>query len=279
MTSQRLLSAVYVLEAERPFSSAGQYMGRAAQKIALGLVGQLNATLASTLHNYDGISPFTVSDLFQSSADYHWLRLTGLRDDVIEALCHIDQSMAYDGWQVRQALMEQHDWTGDTTVASLINTYWRSQRHLKIQFETTTSVKHKGLYRPVPDATLIFKSLFTRWQALVDPVSSPLPYSPEIDVLDIFLMYGLSIRDYQIAVRHIPMKNAPIQGFRGTVDFRVEPPTRALKRLAKRGDDQASEALAHYEALSRLMTLLAAFGFYSGIGIKTAQGMGMMRCL
>ena len=67
-----------------------------------------------------------------------------------------------------------------------------------------------------------------------------------------------------------------VQAFRGNATYFLEAPTKSLHRLAET-DPHAAEALERYDDLGCLLNLLTDFGFYSGVGIKTAQGMGMMR--
>lgn len=276
MSSERLISAVFVLKYAKRFSSDKRYFGRAAHKIALGLISQVSMELANEFHNFDGIMPITISDLFQSDKDFHWIRITGLRPDIVHALEEVTRipNINFDGWRVHYALTHMHDWSGEIKVADLIKREWQAHKHIKIQFETASSVKSKGLYRPMPHTDLIFKSLYERWQALIE---TPLPYFPEREVFETFLNYSVSIRDYQIQACQIQMKQTPLQAFKGKVQYTIEKPTRALKRAAKRDEAQAQTVLDHYDDLTCFVNLLSAFGFYSAVGIKTAQGMGMMR--
>lgn len=278
MSSEHLISTVFVLKYAKRFSSNDHYFGRAAHKIALGMINQVSMELANDLHNLDGILPITISDLFQNDKDFHWMRITGLREDVVNALNELARldGVTYDGWRLHYAITRMHDWSGEIGVADFLEQHWQAKKAIHLHFETATSIKSKGLYRPMPYPELIFKSLFERWQALI---ATPLPYIPQREVLDTFLEHGMSIRDYQIQFQSIQMKQAPLQAFTGDVHYHVENPSRALKRAAKRADPFAIEAITHYDDLTSLLNLLANFGFYSGVGVKTAQGMGMMRRL
>lgn len=279
MTSQRLVSAVFVLQYAKRFRTRDPYLGRAAHKITLGFIEQVSIDLATELHNLNDRMPLTVSNLFQSDDDFHWMRVTGLREDVVTALAELTRldNLNYDGWRVYHALTHLHDWSGETTVPDLLEHGWHDKPAIKLHFNTPTTIKSKGIYRPLPLPEWIFKSLYERWQSLIIPEGIAIPYTPARDVLETFLNYAISIRDYRIRAHHIPMKHSAIQAFSGTVRYHIEKPSRALKRAAQRDDPHAAETLTHYTELTCWLNLLTDFGFYSGIGSKTAQGLGMMR--
>lgn len=269
-----LLSAVFVLSYERAFRS-DKYMGRAAHKLALDLIAQVNPALSRELHNHDGLLPLTISDLFQSDTHHHWLRMTALRADVAAVLeklvaAHPGQ-LRSDGWVVEQALISHHDWCGSAAAADLIRDCWQPVRVLTVQFATATTFKSVGLYRPLPEPALVFRSLYERWQQLM---GLALPFAPESTALEVFTRDLVSIDDYTLEFVSVPMKQGIIPAFRGRVSFRVE---RQNAALAKRDPDLYSRLLTQHTQYASLLNLLAHFGFYSGVGIKTAQGMGMMR--
>jgi len=269
-----LVAAVFVLSYERAFRS-DRYLGRAAHKLALELIARVNPALSEELHHHDGLMPLTVSDLFQSDTHHHWLRLTALREDVAAVLQKLVEADArhirVDGWQVEQAVMSQHDWCGSAAPADLIDEHWQAERSLTLKFETATSFKSVGLYRPVPEPALVFKSLYERWQRLIGVA---LPFAPQPAALEAFARDLLSIEDYALEFVAVPMKQGVIPAFRGRVKYHIE---RQNGALAKRDPDVYPRLLAQHAEYASLLHLLAHFGFYAGVGIKTAQGMGMMR--
>lgn len=279
MSAEPLLSAVLVLRYHDPFRSGEKYMGRAAQKIALGLLSHINADLVTELHDQNDVLPLTISDLFQSDAHHHWLRVTALRHDVVDLLDgllqHPADELSYDGWTLLQALDTQHDWTGRATTAALMQHHWRAQRRIKLEFASATSVKSQGLHRPFPDPVFVMRSLYTRWQRLSD---LELPFAPSADELDAFLMYGVEVTDFRLRSVRVPIKQNYILSFRGTANYHVVPPSKILKRHAQQ-DDVARKVLQYYDDFCALFNLLTAFAFYAGVGVKTAQGMGMTRRL
>ncbi|MEL6407016.1 MAG: CRISPR system precrRNA processing endoribonuclease RAMP protein Cas6 [Chloroflexota bacterium] len=280
MSSQRLVSAVFVLKYAKRFRSDGTYLGRAAHKITLGLLQQVSIELATELHNLNDRMPLTVSDLFQSNDEFHWMRVTGLREDVVNALHELTQldNLNFDGWRVHYALIHMHDWSGETTIANLIEDSWHDSRNIKIEFQTPAVFKSKGLYRPLPLPDLTFKSLFSSWESLVEAdENTVLPYTPTRQVLETFLNYAVSVRYYNVRAQHVQMKHNPIQAFSGNVHYNVEKPTRALQRAAQRNEPHTADVMTHYADLTCWLNLLTDFGFYSGVGAKTAQGLGMMR--
>lgn len=274
-TSPRLLAAVFVMRHDPPFRRTAPHLGRAAHAIALNFIQHVDPALSQQLHNHNGMMPITVSDLFQSDAEHHWLRVTGLRDDVVttlETLAGLDKPCV-DDWTLVMGLTDLHDWAGQTTLATLIDEAWREPKTLRLTFETPTAIKSKGLHRAFPAPSYIFKSLFSRWQTLTD---ATLPYVPSPAILETFLRYAVSVDAYQLHAERIEIKRTLIPTFKGQVSYRVIPPTPQLRKKSH-SSTNAAEVLAHYDDLACWLNLLAAFGYYSGIGVKTAQGMGMMR--
>ena len=179
-----LTAAVLVLQYKDPFRSGEKYMGRAAQKIALGLMARHNPTLVDDLHDQNSVMPLTISDLFQSDAHHHWLRMTATRPDAVTLVNETanDLNGRYDGWRIVHGLTSLHDWAGQTTADQLRRDHWTPQRRLKLQFETLTAIKRKGLYRPFPEPDLVFKSLYERHQQLI---TIDLPYLPDRELFDL----------------------------------------------------------------------------------------------
>lgn len=267
-----LLSAVFVLRYGRAFRS-DKHMGRAAHKLALSLIGQANAALADALHNHDGLLPITISDLFQSDSHHHWLRITALRSDVTGAVLALvgRDDLHVDGWTVVQGMAVQHDWSGSTHPDDLLRDRWQPVRTLKLEFASPTSFRSVGLYRPLPEPGLVFKSLYERWRGLMD---TALPFSPDPADLETFASHLVSLDYHRVSGVRVSMKHGHIPAFRGTAHYLFE---RENTALAKRDPELYARLHTQRGEYASLLNLLAHFGFYSGVGIKTAQGMGMLR--
>lgn len=119
-------------------------------------------------------------------------------------------------------------------------------RPLQLQLITPCSFRSEGSYVDFPSVRLIIRSLATRWSHCFDQ----LPLNDE-DALRL-LCEGIRIGNYHLKSASYRMKDTHIPGFRGELCLipRLSPP------------------------MQQLYKLLMAFAPYSGLGIKTALGMG-----
>jgi len=306
MSTYDLCSAVFVFRTPRGLPS-DQFLGRAAYKLFLEMLHQLSrlttdsqySILADELHNMNTVLPFTVSDLFHSSGDYYWFRVTGLDArlcDVLQLMVDLftgqtinvppRENVNEQPWLVRveTALLSYHDWAGQTTADELIHTHWNKQPAtvLTLDFMTPTFLKSVGVYRPFPEPALVFKLLYERLLKL----KRGLPFHPETAHLEGFAEYLVSVTDYQVHGAQLEVLKKRALAFYGVVTYSIlrqnsDFQKRADTRL-KRDRDTAFMALcedvtAHQDQYSRLVNVLAAFAFYSGVGSQTGQGMGMVR--
>ena len=115
-----------------------------------------------------------------------------------------------------------------------------------VKFIAATAFKTRGMYYILPDVRLIFQNLMQKYTAS----------SEQVDMMDEDTLEDIA--DHTIISRHnirsvlFPIEGVKIPGFIGEVGIKVN----------------AGETLRRY------IRLLLEFGEYSGIGIKTAMGMG-----
>lgn len=116
----------------------------------------------------------------------------------------------------------------------------------RIDFLTTASFRQGGAYVILPETSLIFQSLQNRWNA----------FSPKmrIDAADLGRQLAENCRvvSYRLESRPFSVEGQKIDGFMGSL------------RLRFTGNDMTR----------RLMGLLLSLAPFSGVGIKTALGMG-----
>jgi len=114
---------------------------------------------------------------------------------------------------------------------------------------TPTSFKQNGRYVSFPQERLILQSLLNRWNN----------FCPEYPILDEdairMLEQGLRFGDYSLRSQRYPLKDTTIPGFMGELSV--------VSRLPA--------------PMQELWNMLLQFAPYSGIGIKTALGMGGVR--
>lgn len=113
-------------------------------------------------------------------------------------------------------------------------------------FVTAASFKHNGQYEIFPDIRRVFYSALSRWNQF-----SPVLPMTQAGVEDM-LAEAAYISRYSLESRSFSLERKQIQGFYGKVALRF-------------GDN---------EMAARLMAVLLWFASFSGIGIKTALGMG-----
>lgn len=122
-------------------------------------------------------------------------------------------------------------------------------RYLNLEFLTPTSFKSDGRYLIMPDVRYIYQSLMNKYSAV----------SSEMDMYDEETLEQLTensrIVGYKLRSTFFPLEGVRIPSFKGELSIRID----------------GTETMAKYARL------LARFGEYSGVGIKTAMGMGGLR--
>ncbi len=122
-------------------------------------------------------------------------------------------------------------------------------KYLNLEFITPTAFKSNGRYVIMPDVRYIYQSLMNKYSAASD----------EMDMYDEDTLEQLidssEISQYRLKSTIFPLEGIKIPSFKGELTIRLK------------GTD----------TMARYARLLMRFGEYSGVGIKTAMGMGAMR--
>lgn len=133
----------------------------------------------------------------------------------------------------------------------LLDEFYADQysRYLNLEFLTPTAFKSSGRYIIMPEVRLIYQSLMNKYSAA----------SEDMDMYDEDTLEQLTgcseIIRYRLKSTVFPLEGVKIPSFKGELCIRITG-TAAMARFAR---------------------LLARFGEYSGVGIKTAIGMGAIR--
>jgi len=271
-----LLSWVLTLQPAETVSTPVN-LGRAAHAWFLALVRQADPALAEELHAGHGQRPFTLSNLWpldwrrkgeltlSPQQNYH-LRLTSfsarlstlLRQQVMP---HLPPALTLGQAEMHIVASTTdpaaHAWAGQDTFEGLVQRHTlaaHSPNRVGLRLVSPTLFRSENKNVPLPLPGLVFGSLLDRWNAF-----APVQLQPEVRR---FAQECLAISRYRLETVAVTF-----------------------------GDDGARGRLAgclgsiHYAVLVRdrywngLIQLLAAFGFYAGLGLRTSMGLGQARAL
>ncbi len=119
-------------------------------------------------------------------------------------------------------------------------------RKVRLRFITPCSFKSQGVYQIFPSIRLMFQSLVNRYDAMSEKNSV---FYPEL--LEDLEQHTM-ITEYRLQSRLFGVEGISIPSYQGYITLRMSGP----------------------QQMVNLMHMLLRFGTYSGIGIKTAMGMG-----
>lgn len=125
----------------------------------------------------------------------------------------------------------------------------KCSRYLELSFKTPTSFKRDGKYVIYPDLSLIYGSLMRKFSAASEEFNMY-----DEDTLEELVTQSEIVR-YRLQTIPFPLEKTNITGFIGNICIHIKGP----------------------ETMARYVRMLAKFGEFSGIGIKTGMGMGAMK--
>lgn len=262
-------------------------LGRPAQAWFLNQIMRKRPRLAESLHDENGVKPFTVSTLLDRHGHPHkagdwlkegqecWLRVTTIDEELSEVfldnvLKKLPKTLALykmdfriDGYTLNP---REHSWAGQTSFAEIAqdSKNIKASRDARMEFVSPTAFRTNGNDIAIPAPQQIFRSLWQKWNALC-------PESMQVDdrwpefVADCILVNELT------AVNTVHWEFAEgtrgaATGFTGTVGFTLLPITKIPKKW-----------LPYWDGADVVMQSLARFAFYSGVGHHSTIGMGQAR--
>ena len=163
--------------------------------------------------------------------------------------------------------------TGFTSLADLVaqarETRLARDATLTLDFHSLTAFSrgnHKTGYGShavmLPLPQLVFQNLARRW---TDIAPSELAGAVKLDRLEDYLQQdGVIIVDYDLKAHHVHFTTHQQRGFRGSCTYQL------------RGSDEPTDETAPLTRRQQIY-LLAQLAFYSGVGYKTAMGLGQAR--
>jgi CRISPR-associated endoribonuclease Cas6 len=278
-----LLSLILILRPE-PLpagSERGGWQGRAAHALLLRAIAATDAVLAERLHQGSEARPFTASSLLadRRTGDYA-LRFTSLtaelsavlltacrRGNALQAGATVQLDPGKAGVDPGKAgvnplnlrLAAVHTQPAEHPAAAMaryadLAAAGLSQappRKLALRFLSPTGFRSGGRQQPLPLPELVFGSLLERWNAFA-PLAFPADarrYAAEC----------VSISRFDLSSRAIPGKDGGLRiGCVGQVEY---------------------TALTYDRYWQGVLSTLAAFAHFAGVGVNTAAGLGQCRAL
>lgn len=229
---------------------------------------QLNYQMASLFHGalMEMLPEAYVAELHESMLhpytqhlemrdhQWHWV-VTTLNDQAKDLI--IDQTLA----QKNQVDIEKHELVvgiaekkmSELTDKELSSQFYQEDapRTISLQFLTPTAFKIDGRYVFYPDIRSIYLSLMNKYDA-----ASKAGSMKDEDALEL-LCRNTSLFRYDLRSTLFSMEGVKIPSFVGKITFRMH----------------------GAQTMTNLAQMLFRFGEYSGIGIKTALGMGAVKML
>ncbi|MCL2045529.1 MAG: CRISPR-associated endoribonuclease Cas6 [Oscillospiraceae bacterium] len=141
----------------------------------------------------------------------------------------------------------------DITMDDLVNQYYfeQSEREFRVEFVTPTAFKRQDTYVFHPDLHLFFGSLMRKHSSIFES-------SSEIDIeTHEILVENSKIVRYDLRSVYYQVERVRLPAFRGTIVIKMS----------------GAQSLINYA------NFLMRFGEYSGVGIKSAMGMGAFRLI
>src|SRR5579875_266964 len=168
-------------------------------------------------------------------------------------------------------------WSGSQSLNDLIEVARTrplgSAASLTLEFASLTVFNRSSLQNKVygkyfallPLPAYIFPILALRWRELAPPELAQLV---QVEQIERYIQDdGIIISDYNLHPHHVTFTNHPQKGFVGTCTYQL------------RGPDADVEPEVTPLTVRQQLVLLAHFAFYSGVGYKTAMGLGQTRVL
>lgn len=232
--------------------------------VLLGRISMADAKVGQALHDAGGLISFSLSPVIGRMPknkiienESYWVRVCLLEPIVEEVFM---ESLERGFWNepvnlgelsfvVEDVLLGKaadHPWGGRESYEELLF-HGGSPARISLKLESPTAFKRGDLHYPLPEPSLLFYNLTRRWN-LFAPFK--LPEKPDCS--------SVSFAFADLRTKPFPLRNGgTVIGSIGRLGFIFAGPNHER----------------HF------FSALLRFAFYSGIGVKTGQGMGMCRVL
>lgn len=212
----------------------------------------LDPSYAAYLHE-QGYNPY--SQHLELGEEKYWVIKTVDQDAYEQVILPLLDS-GFQSFEIKKKNMVMHIKNKEVKTREkreLMDKFYSSEcnRFLNLEFLTPTSFKQGGHYVIIPDVRLIFQSLMNKYSASCTDMDMY-----DENVLE-ELVKNSSVVNYKLCSTYFQMEGIKIPSFRGKIGIKIG------------GTD----------TITKYARFLSEFGEYSGIGIKTAMGMGAMKVI
>ena len=232
----------------------GEWLPPSVGSILQGIIMQnMDSGLADELHK-QGLRPYS-QHIFYRNGEPIW-RINALdgvaAEGIIEPLCAAEMDSIYLQAKNMRVEIIKKDILRDMKYQELANKFLlldNAPRNVVVQLITPTTFRSAGNYMIYPTVEHILQSAYNRWNefAVGIPLRDP-------DILR-HMAEHTRIKGYKLKMTQFSLEGIQIPAFKGELELRISGP----------------------DALVGLELMVLAFAEVSGIGIKTAIGMGGCR--
>lgn len=233
------------LESDNP--AFGYYQSSNMQGV---LMERINTVYAEQLHK-QGIKPY--SQFLLNGEEKEWIVKTCTQESYQEVILPLLDAK-FDSFKIDKKnfnIKIKDKYLRSANKKDLLDEFYSEacSRYLSLEFLTPTSFRSNGKYMIIPNERHIYQSLMNKYSAVSENMEM---YDDE--TLE-QLVENSSIIQYKLKSTYFPIEGVKIPSFKGEISMKID------------GTD----------TMARYARLLARFGEYSGVGIKTAMGMGALR--
>ena len=232
--------------------------------IFLDRISKANSALGKALHDSATMVPFSISPVMGRKVkgnilenESYWVRICLLQPEIESVFLNTLEKGLWTepmhlgelSFQVEEVILgdrNDNPWSGRNSYEAL-RAFDKQPGKITIRIASPLSFKRGNLHYPLPEPAMIFSNLARRWNLFCAHKIDPAP-----SCLDVSYSF-LKIRTEPYFLR----KGGSVLGVVGQLTF-----------VFQGGND----AICYYRTLLN-------FAFFSGIGVKTTQGMGMCRIL
>lgn len=228
--------------------------------VFLNRISKANPSLGRRLHDFGAMIPYSLSPMMGIRNkvvvnESYWVRIGLLHDELAEVFLYsLEKNLWSEAIHLENHIfipenilfgkIENNIWTGCESYDEITEASSGSER-ITLQIESPLAFKKGDLHYPLPEPAMVMGNLIRRWNMFA---TSSMPLKIGFDNIS-FSYMNIRTRPYGLR------KGGTIVGTTGKVTFIMKGSVEERRR---------------FESLLR-------FAFYAGIGVKTAQGMGMCR--